>query len=187
MKKSLFPCSRRRRRLDARRLRPGGRPAAPATAPPGRRSASYGSSTVYPFTRRWPSICPVQPTSARRSNRPAPAAGLNLFCGGVGAAIPTSPRLASDQGERLQQCATNGVHQIFEVPIGIDGLALIDRRSIRPTSHSPRATFTWRWRPALRAAANRPHLARRQPGAAGGDPGLRAAADLRHPRQLRRA
>jgi phosphate transport system substrate-binding protein len=88
-----------------------------------------GSSTVYPFTQ----AVAEHFAQANSTFRPpvvestGTGAGLNLFCGGVGAGHPdiadASRRIKASE---FQQCATNGVHQIIEIPIGIDGLALIE-------------------------------------------------------------
>jgi phosphate transport system substrate-binding protein len=88
-----------------------------------------GSSTVYPFTQ----AVAERFAQANTAFRPpvvestGTGAGLNLFCGGVGAGHPdiadASRRIKASE---FQQCAANGVHQIIEVPIGIDGLALIE-------------------------------------------------------------
>jgi phosphate transport system substrate-binding protein len=94
-----------------------------------------GSSTVYPFTQA------VAERFAQANSQFRPpvvestgtGAGLNLFCGGVGAQHPdvanASRRIKASE---IEQCNTNGVRQIIEVPIGIDGLALIES-SGRPT------------------------------------------------------
>ncbi|HEY5712833.1 MAG TPA: substrate-binding domain-containing protein [Allosphingosinicella sp.] len=88
-----------------------------------------GSSTVYPFSQ----AVAEHFAQANPTFRPpvvestGTGAGLNLFCGGVGAGHPdianASRRIKASE---FQQCATNGVRQIIEVPVGIDGLALIE-------------------------------------------------------------
>jgi phosphate transport system substrate-binding protein len=94
-----------------------------------------GSSTVYPFT---PAVA-ERFAQANGQFRPpvvestGTGAGLNLFCGGTGAQHPdvanASRRIKTSE---LEQCNRNGVRNIIEVPIGIDGLALIES-SRRPT------------------------------------------------------
>lgn len=88
-----------------------------------------GSSTVYPFTQA------VAERFAQANSQFRPpvvestgtGAGLNLFCGGVGARHPdiadASRRIKASE---FEQCRRNGVTNIVEVPIGIDGLALIE-------------------------------------------------------------
>lgn len=93
-----------------------------------------GSSTVYPFTV----------AVAERFQRDNPGmraivestgtgGGMNLFCGGVGPRHPdvTNASRRIKAGE-IETCNRNGVNQIIEVPIGIDGLALIESAE-RPT------------------------------------------------------
>ncbi len=94
-----------------------------------------GSSTVYPFTQ----AVAERFAQGNPSFRPAivestgTGAGLNLFCGGVGAQHPdianASRRIKATE---VAQCNRNGVNRIIEVPVGIDGLALIEL-SQRPT------------------------------------------------------
>ena len=94
-----------------------------------------GSSTVYPFTR-----AVAERFAQGNSTLGAPivestgtGAGMQLFCGGVGPQHPdienASRRIKSSE---IGLCHRNGVRQIIEVPIGIDGLALIES-SQRPT------------------------------------------------------
>ena len=86
-----------------------------------------GSSTVYPmttavaeqFVRKNPGFKPpiVESTGT--------GAGAKLFCAGVGAAHPdildASRRIKLSE---FKQCAANGVSQITEIQVGLDGLSL---------------------------------------------------------------
>lgn len=94
-----------------------------------------GSSTVYPFT-----TAVAERFASNRPNFHAPivestgtGAGMSLFCAGVGARFPdvvnASRRIKASEFAR---CRQNGVGQIVEVPVGIDGLALIESAQ-RPT------------------------------------------------------
>jgi phosphate transport system substrate-binding protein len=88
-----------------------------------------GSSTIYPFATA------VAEQFAR--NNPgfkAPiiestgtGGGMKLFCAGVGTQHPdienASRRIKKSEYE---DCQKNGVSQVIEIPIGIDGLALIE-------------------------------------------------------------
>jgi phosphate transport system substrate-binding protein len=88
-----------------------------------------GSSTVYPFAKA------VAEQFARNQPRfGAPilestgtGAGMKLFCAGVGTQHPdietASRRIKKSE---FEDCAGNGVRQVIELPIGIDGLALIE-------------------------------------------------------------
>lgn len=94
-----------------------------------------GSSTVYPFT-----TAVAERFAQNRPSFHAPivestgtGAGMQLFCGGVGAGFPdvenASRRIKASE---LARCRANGVNHVIEVPIGIDGLALIESAT-RPT------------------------------------------------------
>lgn len=87
-----------------------------------------GSSTVYPFST-------VVAEQFGRNNpgrkviveSTGTGAGMKLFCAGVGGRYPdienASRRIKPSE---LADCAKNGVRQVIEVPIGIDGLVLVE-------------------------------------------------------------
>jgi phosphate transport system substrate-binding protein len=88
-----------------------------------------GSSTVYPFAtavaeqfvRNNPQFkAPIIESTGT-------GAGMKLFCAGVGAQHAdienASRRIKKSE---FEDCRKNGVNQVIEVPIGIDGLALIE-------------------------------------------------------------
>lgn len=90
-----------------------------------------GSSTVYPFSkavaedfmRTNPGInVPVESTGT--------GAGMKLFCTGVGGKYPDIED-ASRQIKKSEydMCVQNGVKTVIEVPIGIDGLTIIEANS----------------------------------------------------------
>jgi phosphate transport system substrate-binding protein len=88
-----------------------------------------GSSTVYPFTTAVAERF-AQGNSAFKApivESTGTGAGMKLFCNGVGDQFPdltnASRRIKKSEAET---CAANGVKQIVEVPIGIDGLALVE-------------------------------------------------------------
>lgn len=86
-----------------------------------------GSSTVYPFTtavaeefqRANPGVSAIVESTGT-------GAGMKLFCSGVGGNFPdltnASRRIKSSE---LEDCAKNGVNQVIEFPVGIDGLTVI--------------------------------------------------------------
>jgi phosphate transport system substrate-binding protein len=95
-----------------------------------------GSSTVYPFTR-----AVAERFGQANANYGAPivestgtGAGIEQFCAGVGADRPdivnASRRIKASE---LAACNRNGVQQVIEVPVGIDGLTLIESAG-RPTN-----------------------------------------------------
>jgi phosphate transport system substrate-binding protein len=94
-----------------------------------------GSSTVYPFARavaeRFHQANPGFAAPIVEST--GTGGGMNLFCAGVGPGHPdvTNASRRIKPGE-LELCNRNGVRQVIEIPVGIDGLALIES-STRPT------------------------------------------------------
>ena len=93
---------------------------------------AVGSSTVYPFAKM------VSERVARANPRlgtpivesTGTGAGFKLFCAGVGERFPdisnASRRIKSSE---VKQCAANGVTQITEIQVGLDGLAAATARS----------------------------------------------------------
>lgn len=103
-----------------------------------------GSSTVYPFTtavaeqfkRQNPQFQPpiVESTGT--------GGGFKLFCGGIGARYPdianASRRIKASEAK---ECNANGVTQIVEIQVGLDGIALAHARSARNFDLSPRDVY----------------------------------------------
>jgi phosphate transport system substrate-binding protein len=101
--------------------------AVPALAQMRRNIRIVGSSTVFPFSkavaerfaRANPSVgAPIVESTGT-------GGGFKLFCAGVGAAHPdisnASRRIKASE---FKLCAANGVTQITEIAVGLDGLAL---------------------------------------------------------------
>ena len=94
-----------------------------------------GSSTVYPFARavaeRFHQENPSFASPIVEST--GTGGGMQLFCAGVGAGHPdvtnASRRIKASE---LETCNNNGVRQVIELAVGIDGLALIESAT-RPT------------------------------------------------------
>lgn len=96
-----------------------------------------GSSTVYPFTR-----AVAERFGQANASFGSPivestgtGGGISQFCAGVGANFPdmvnASRRMKTSE---LEACNRNGVAQVIEVPVGIDGLTLIESAQ-RPTNY----------------------------------------------------
>src|SRR4051812_28688201 len=87
-----------------------------------------GSSTVYPFTtavaedfmRANPGInVTVESTGT--------GAGMKLFCAGVGSQYPDIEDASREiKKSEYDACVRNGVKTVVEVPVGIDGLTIIE-------------------------------------------------------------
>lgn len=96
-----------------------------------------GSSTVYPFTK-----AVAERFAASNKNVPTPivestgtGGGAKLFCAGIGAQHPdilnASRRLKASE---FKTCAANGVTQITEIQIGLDGLSLAEAKNGKLTN-----------------------------------------------------
>lgn len=95
---------------------------------------AVGSSTVYPFTtavgeqfdRANPDVSVIVESTGTGS-------GMKLFCEGLGADLPdlanASRRMKTSE---FNDCQEAGVTDIIEMPIGIDGLTLIQASSEEP-------------------------------------------------------
>jgi phosphate transport system substrate-binding protein len=86
-----------------------------------------GSSTVYPFTTAVAEAFQrANPGRSVTVESTGTGAGMKLFCAGVGDQFPdmtnASRRIKKSE---VEDCAAHGVKQVIEVPVGIDGLALI--------------------------------------------------------------
>jgi phosphate transport system substrate-binding protein len=88
---------------------------------------AVGSSTVYPFAK---AVAERMARANPRAGTPViestgTGAGMKLFCGGIGERYPdianASRRIKASE---VKACAANGVTQITEIQIGLDGLAL---------------------------------------------------------------
>jgi phosphate transport system substrate-binding protein len=101
--------------------------AVPAYAQMRRNIRIVGSSTVYPFTKavaeRFARANPGIPSPIVEST--GTGSGIKLFCNGVGAQHPdvvnASRRMKASE---YKACAANGVSQITEIQVGLDGITL---------------------------------------------------------------
>lgn len=105
---------------------------------------AVGSSTVYPFTtavaeqfvRKNPQFKPpiVESTGT--------GAGMKLFCAGVGAQHPdienASRRIKASE---VANCKANGVTNIVEIKVGIDGIVLAESKKAANFDVSPRDIY----------------------------------------------
>ena len=87
-----------------------------------------GSSTVYPFTTAVAEqFQRTNPGMSAIVESTGTGAGMKLFCSGVGDNFPDMTNASRRmKASEAADCAKNGVKQIIEVPVGIDGLALIE-------------------------------------------------------------
>jgi phosphate transport system substrate-binding protein len=87
-----------------------------------------GSSTVYPFTTAVAEeFQRANPGSSVIVESTGTGAGMKLFCAGVGDKFPDMVNASrAMKASEYADCAKNGAKTIIEVPIGIDGLTLIE-------------------------------------------------------------
>jgi len=93
-----------------------------------------GSSTVYPFTtavaEQFQRKNPGRGVTVESTGT---GAGMKLFCAGVGNQFPDMSNASRRiKASELADCEAHGVRHVIEVPIGIDGLALIQSASEGP-------------------------------------------------------
>ena len=93
-----------------------------------------GSSTVYPFsTAVAEDFQRSNPGSSVIVESTGTGAGMKLFCAGVGDKFPDIANASRQiKASEVADCAKNGVKTIIEVPIGIDGLTLIEKKGDTP-------------------------------------------------------
>jgi len=89
-----------------------------------------GSSTVYPFTKAVAEdFMRANPGVSVTVESTGTGAGMKLFCAGVGSKFPDIEDASrAIKKSEYDGCAQNGVKTIIEVPVGIDGLTIIEAR-----------------------------------------------------------
>ena len=90
-----------------------------------------GSSTVYPFTKAVAEqFMRANPGINVTVESTGTGAGMKLFCAGVGGQSPdvTDASRPMKKSE-YDACQANGVNAVIEVPVGIDGLTIIESNS----------------------------------------------------------
>jgi phosphate transport system substrate-binding protein len=102
---------------------------------------AVGSSTVYPFAKavaeRVARANPKLGTPVIEST--GTGAGFKLFCAGVGERFPDISNASRRmKGSEAKLCAANGVTQVTEIQVGLDGVAIATARG------TPLATLTQR-------------------------------------------
>jgi phosphate transport system substrate-binding protein len=89
-----------------------------------------GSSTVYPFTTAVAEgFQRDNPGTSVIVESTGTGAGMKLFCKGAGGDTPDLTDASRQiKKSEFDDCARNGVKQVIEVPIGIDGLTFIQNK-----------------------------------------------------------
>ncbi|WP_308514838.1 substrate-binding domain-containing protein [Sphingomonas flavescens] len=87
-----------------------------------------GSSTVYPFTKAVAEeFMRANPGVGVTVESTGTGAGMKLFCAGVGSQFPDVEDASREMKKsEYDICQKNGVKSVIEVPVGIDGLTIIE-------------------------------------------------------------
>jgi phosphate transport system substrate-binding protein len=87
-----------------------------------------GSSTVYPFTTAVAEdFMRATPGTRVTVESTGTGAGMKLFCAGVGSKYPDVEDASRQiKKSEYEDCVKNGAKNVIEVPIGIDGLTIIE-------------------------------------------------------------
>jgi phosphate transport system substrate-binding protein len=105
---------------------------------------AVGSSTVYPFAKQVAeSFARSNPTyTSPLIEQTGTGGGMQLFCQGVGADTPdmanASRRIKLSE---FDKCMTNGVEEIIELQVGLDGIAFASARDGIMLNLSPRIVY----------------------------------------------
>jgi phosphate transport system substrate-binding protein len=93
-----------------------------------------GSSTVYPFsTAVAEEYQRANPGNSVIVESTGTGAGMKLFCSGVGGKFPDMVDASRPMKKsEYDACAAAGAKEIIEVPIGIDGLTIIEANAAQP-------------------------------------------------------
>ncbi len=88
---------------------------------------AVGSSTIYPFATAVAEHTAKSEIKSPIVESTGTGSGIKLFCGGVGTSFPdianASRRMKATE---YQLCSKNGVNEIIEVQVGIDGIAFAE-------------------------------------------------------------
>ncbi|HVF83402.1 MAG TPA: substrate-binding domain-containing protein [Sphingomicrobium sp.] len=101
---------------------------------PGAQLKIVGSSTVYPFTTAVAETFQrANPGTSVIVESTGTGSGIKLFCGGVGEQYPDMVNASRPMKKsEYEACATAGARNVIELPIGIDGLTLIESNKAAP-------------------------------------------------------
>ena len=105
--------------------------------------AIVGSSTVFPFAKLVAERFSAQSGfDAPRLESTGTGGGMKLFCEGVGAGTPdianASRRMKATE---LEMCLENGVDEVVEVQVGIDGIAIAQANGGQAMALTPKQVY----------------------------------------------
>ena len=105
---------------------------------------AVGSSTVYPFAKLVAENFARSNTESRSPliESTGTGNGINLFCSGVG---PNTPDMVNAsrrmKDSEFDSCAANGVTEIVELQVGLDGIAFASRQGGIKLNLSPETVY----------------------------------------------
>ena len=120
---------------------------------------AVGSSTVYPFAKAVAESLARAQTGIKSPiiESTGTGAGMKLFCGGVGPQFPdlenASRRIKKSE---FEECRRNGVKDIVEIQVGLDGVAFAEGRDGPGIALTPQDVY----RALARNPYGRPNTAR---------------------------
>ena len=86
-----------------------------------------GSSTVYPFTKAVAEAFARAGNTAPIVESTGTGAGMKLFCAGIGGQNPDIEDASrAIKKSEYDTCVQNGIKTVIEIPVGIDGLTIIE-------------------------------------------------------------
>ncbi len=93
-----------------------------------------GSSTVYPFTTAVAEqFQRANPGTSVIVESTGTGAGIKLFCSGIGGGTPDMVNASRPMKKsEYEDCAASGARNVIELPVGIDGLTLIQAKGQPP-------------------------------------------------------
>lgn len=102
-----------------------------------------GSSTVYPFTTAVAEAFQRENPDARVIvESTGTGAGIKLFCAGIGTDYPDLVNASRPMKKsEYDSCAAAGAKQVIELPIGIDGIVLIESNQAQPMKMTVRDIY----------------------------------------------
>ena len=98
-----------------------------------------GSSTVYPFTKAVAEdFQRANPGTSVIVESTGTGAGMKLFCGGIGSQYPDIEDASREmKRSEYDACLRAGAKDVIEIPVGIDGLTIIEANSAQRLNLTP--------------------------------------------------
>jgi len=105
---------------------------------------AVGSSTVYPFAKKVAELLVLSNAEIKSPiiEQNGTGAGMKLFCAGLGADKPDIANASRRmKAEEFAECQANGVKDILEIQVGLDGIAFASARNGIALSLTPETVY----------------------------------------------